>query len=428
MLSRIKRIKYPALWITLAFFFLLELSLYIIPIEYGSSAGIFLTNHRKKLAEASTPVFDYIILGDSRSISLMGHAPSQREPYSVYNFSLPALGPRYFKYFMKKYLKNRKYKPAALIFSGEPKHFVNASLNPHHDPAMLYSKSTNDTLAEYLWNRFHLRIKYAIHGRPSNTNIASYSNEIKWTFFSHRYLHLFNIKELSEQFMGAERVFILRESAPLLIRIYKFRDAIKHHTTGFKISFLQKHHSPPICSTCEGTKLYSCYSDPPRFQDNQFLAAGINRRYGQLNITDRITPDLRAVARMFQKKGIENEKNALQTISPNLKGLENIIRFVTSQNIRMVLSETPHIDSYKNTKFYLLYERKVTDLLKKYPLATRIKFPQPHYPKELFTEHVHLECEGAEKLNRDFYKSVFPKILKFAPPDTAPERELIRGF
>jgi len=428
MLSRLKRIKYPALLITIIFFILIELILHILPVEYGSSAGIFLTNHRRKLAEASAPEFDYIILGDSRSMSLMGHAPTGKEPYSVYNFSLPALGPRYFKYYFKKYLRNRKYKPTAVIFSGEPKHFVLGALNPHHDPALLYSKSTEDSLAEYLWNRFHLRIKYAIHGKPGHAKKTSYVNEVIWSFFSHRYLHLFSLKELSDQFTGAERVFILREAIPLTLRIYKFRDAIKHHTTGLKMSFFRKHQLPQICNTCAGTRLFICYTDPPRIQDNQNLAAGLTRRYGQLNITDRLTPELRTIARMLQDKSIKGEKELLKHATPDLAELESLVQYVTSLNIRIILADIPMLDTYKNTKFYTQYDIQVAKMLKKYPLAVRIRFPRPYYPKEFFTDPVHREFNGAERLNRDFYGSVFPAILKFAPPDRSPARKPVRGF
>ncbi|HNJ04786.1 MAG TPA: DUF1574 domain-containing protein, partial [Leptospiraceae bacterium] len=105
-MSSILRFKYPALLGAVAVIAILEIAARIIPLEYTSGAGIFLTEKRRALIEASSPEYDYIILGDSRSLSLNGHPRTDKEPYTVYNLSIPAMGPRYFQYYLEKYLHN----------------------------------------------------------------------------------------------------------------------------------------------------------------------------------------------------------------------------------------------------------------------------------------------------------------------------------
>ena len=428
MITRLKNIKYPAFWITVAVFVALEIFMRAIPAEYASSVDVFVTNHRKRLAEAALPEFDYIILGDSRSISLMGHAPLSDEPYSIYNFSLPALGPRYFRHFLDKYLRNRRSPPAAVIFAGEPQHFVKNASHPHHDPDLLYSEGPDDNLGRYLTMRVVRRVQYALQGGAPQSPYTT-QRELLWPSYSHRYLHLFDLDELAEQYTGAERIFILREAAPLLIRSYKFRDAVRLYTLGFRFSLFQDNVVPPAgCDTCAGTTRVECYPEMSLVQENRLVAKGLRERYGQMNITNRLHPMQRAAVLMVRDTTIKQAEEHLNVIEPDLTQLELLMSHVSKKGIKLVLLELPILDTFQNVKFYRLYNERVAELVKKYPLVARIPFPEPLYPRELYSEHTHYECLGSERLNRDFYRAVVPEILKFAPPDASPERARTRGF
>jgi hypothetical protein len=79
----------------------------------------------------------------------------------------------------------------------------------------------------------------------------------------------------------------------------------------------------------------------------------------------------------------------------------------------------PAIEAYKDTQYHLEYFKQLKELINTYPAdkVKIIRFPSPYYPEDLFAEHVHYECEGAGRLNADFYSGVMPEILRFAPPD-----------
>lgn len=406
--------RFLALWIVLGIFLTGEVVLRLLPMEFASGAGVFLTNHRRHMADAARPEFDYIILGDSRSLSLTGHAPTPDENWSVYNFSLPALGPRYFRFYLQKILANRVHKPAAVIFAGDPRHFQESFYRPHHDPVGLYSDGVDESLAIYLARRFTRRIGYAFAGGPSVT--ASPPSDLLWDDYSHRYMHLFSTFELAGQFRGAERIFILAQSLPLWSYTYRYRDGIEQYTFGFQPVHLKEVKVPPICDTCAGTQLSACYPKLPPVQDNRRMAAVLKRKYGGINIGDRLNLEQRALALMVREQVLESTRELFDRESPDLKELDLLLAEIAAQKIKVVLAEVPHIDIYAGTKLYTQYDRQVTELLKKHPHARRIRFPQPYYPKSMFIEQVHYSCEGARRLNHDFYSAVMPGILEFAPP------------
>ena len=196
----------PAFTVTLLIFVAIEVLVRILPMEYASGAGVFLTNHRRKLMENPEARFDYIIFGDSRSLSLMGHPPTDVEPYSIYNFSLPAMDPRYFRFYLRKYLQNRDSKPAALIFAGDPALFQEPWRRPHHDPDMNYTDFLGQGLGGYLWNRVSRPVAGLLSGDelPRKERIP-HIERLVWNAFSHRFLHMFGVSELMAQFQGPER-------------------------------------------------------------------------------------------------------------------------------------------------------------------------------------------------------------------------------
>lgn len=403
--------------IAVGFFLVIEIISRIIPLEYAAGAGIYLTNQRRQLAEASEPEYDYIILGDSRSLSLKGHFPTAAEPYSIYNFSMPAMGARYFTFFLRKYLKNRSKKPAAIIFAGDPALFKSGWAVPLHDPQMIYSDTVHDSLATYLWNRFYRRIKIFVSGGArTQENKSLITQEMLWDSFSHRYLHLFGIGELAEQYTGAERVFILREAIPLLYNSYKFRDSIVQYTFNLKRESFLHHELPPECRTCGGLLKQECHPDIPRIEDARRIERQLQETNGQINLSDRLAPSARFSYMSIRADQIKSQIAVFETETPVLDPMEELIQEVEASGIKIIFSDVPSMQPYAKTRYHRQYFQMLEELVRKHPGARVIRFPEPYYPENLFVEQVHYDCEGSERLNRDFYAGVVPQILKFAPP------------
>src|SRR5690606_11956873 len=133
-------------------------------------------------------------------------------------------------FLLQKYLRNRKDRPAALIFAGDPQNFLPQYRAPIHDQSRLYADDYRMGVGAYLWARFHKRVSYALSGGEPRPERGAENEALLWRAFSHRYLQLFSMRELAAQYTGAERVFLLREALPNVSHLYRYRDAIEHHT------------------------------------------------------------------------------------------------------------------------------------------------------------------------------------------------------
>ena len=424
MKSFILHFKYPAFIAAVLFFFFLEVVIRMSPVKYFTGAGVFLTETRRELAEAQVPEFDYIILGASKSLSIEGHRPSAEEPFSIYNFSMPAMGSRYFKFFMEKYLKNRKHVPSAVIFAGDPGLFQDGWNRPFHDPNFNYSESPEDTLAGYLYRRLVYRVQYALRQKEFKKNDSS-NKDMVWDVFSHRYLHFFSIREIAEQMTGAERIFIIKEAVPNLYYTYRYKDALHYILFGIQPSHFKKRVVPSVCGTCKGLYEVQCYEGLPKYQRSLSIEAQLDKSYGQINLGDLLDPQKRTLYQMLKNDQIKIQTESFNSIDSNLKYLEELAVYLRGKGIKLIVSNVPSIDAYRDTRFHRHYTKSLFELEKKYDNVKVIAFPNPYYPREDFVEQVHFECEGAKKLNRDFYSSVVPRILEFAPYDKA---ERVRGF
>lgn len=412
-MSSILRFKYPALLGSVAVIAILEIAAHILPLEYTSGAGIFLTEKRRALIEASSPEYDYIILGDSRSLSLNGHARTDKEPYTVYNLSIPAMGPRYFQYYLEKYLHNRKHKPAAVVFAGDPGLFQRSWYTPNHDSKMIYADSVEEGLGPYLWSRFHKRIQYLKAGKYPDQR--DQFGAMVWEVFSHRYLHLFSVSDMMEQYTGAERIFMLRESIPNAFYLYRYRDGIKQYTFDLRANSFRKHELPDFCNACSGLVRAECHPDYSRVEDNQKLDALIEKNYGGVNLGDRLDPAQRFNYYQMRDTAVEHQVDWFSREEPEMKPVEDLIRTAARHDIKIVFSDVPAVEPMRTVRYHKIYFERLAQIVSKYPGARIVRFPDPYYPVKLFIEQVHYECEGAARLNQEFYSSVMPEVVKFAP-------------
>lgn len=407
------KFKYPALIASILILAGMEILARLLPLEYTTGAGIFLTEHRKALIESSSPEFDYIILGDSRSLSLRGHPQSKEEPYSVYNLSLPAMGARYFPHYLEKYLENRSRPPAAVIFAGDPGLFQQAWSVPNHDQSMLYAERLDESLAEYLAHRFTKRIAYLREGRsPDQRNAFGL---LIWETFSHRYLHLFDVSDMLSQYRGAERVFMVREAVPNAFHLYRFRDGIRQYTVDLRANSFRKHPLPAYCSSCAEVARAECHPDMPKIEDNELLAAQLAESYGQVNLGNRLGPSDRFKYYQIRDGAIAQQVKFFETQEPDMRQVEALIQKAAEKGVRIVFSDVPAVEPMRGVRYHRIYFERMKDLEKRYPNMKVIRFPDPYYPVKLFIEQVHYECEGAERLSSDFYSTVMPSILQFAP-------------
>lgn len=407
--------KYPAFWIAVGFLLLLEIVLRLTPIHYGAGAGVFLTEHRRKLAEASQPSFDYIILGDSRSLSINGRRAGGSEDYSLYNFSMPAMGPRYFKYLLLKYLENREDKPAAVILSMDPGNFQKSWHVPLHDASMRYADRLDESLMEYL----HKRVTRGIDKPFTRSGIqmwAAYSPDEIWDHFGHRFLNLFSFAELAGQFRGPERIFVLREALPMLTHTYRYRDALASLTFSFRRGAFRERNLPDYCNTCTGVQREECHPDEVNFITNKRLEAHLDATSGGINLGDRLTLTQRMQYLMIRDREIGRQVQHFESADTAIAPFLDLIRTATQNGIKVVISTSPTIDSYRGSPYYDRFDAELRNHISSNPDVKIIPFGKPYLPPSLFIEQVHYECEGAALVNGDFYVHVMPQILAFAPP------------
>lgn len=226
--------KAPAFWITIFTVLLFESVLHLIPnLHYLDGKGAFFTYYKRFIAEKGAENFDIIMFGDSRSLSITGNPKEETHPYSFYNFSLPAAGPWYFKFFLKKYVENHS-KPKLVIWAADPQQFaINKTKAFHDDPA--------------LWNEF-----------------------------KHRLLNLFTIYETLEQYEGKELFFILKEYIPHSILSVRHRQGFESILT---------------------SRANTLFKTPTLVKENKMVEEVVSKTYGKVNLgTFFYVPNLREAA------------------------------------------------------------------------------------------------------------------------------------
>lgn len=404
-------------WVVLVLL-LVELIARILPWYKAAGGGVLLTNQRAQLLEARQPEFDYLIFGESRSLSLLGHAPTQAEPYSVYNFSVPAMGSHYYAYYFRKYMKSRKSAPAALIFAGDPTVFEQGWNSPLHDPDKVYTDKRGQGFASYLQNRFTRRIQQALQfGSDGPVGLHQSVKDRHWDTYKHRYLHLFSFTDLMEQYSGPERLYILSEKMPLLYATFRWREPIAHYSLGFKPDYLFEQQVPAHCTrSCASANDPTCYPDYSRLQANRNLLEDMRATYGQVNLADRKSPANRRELIAFREQAMQNFKDGMQVGEPDLGPLEALARETARHNTRLILAYASTASEFQGMAYHRKYHRALQPILAKYPHIREVPFGLRYLPAENFIDNAHYTCEGAQRVNTSFYEQVMPQILKLAPP------------
>ncbi len=295
--------KSPAFFLTLFFILSFEISLHFIPkLYFLDGTGSFFVYYKRDIVENSKEDFDIILLGDSRSLSLMGVKGDTTKP-SLYNLSLPAAGPWYYKYLLKKYLKNHK-KPKLVVWAA--------------DPMILEASKTG---------KFNL-------------------NPELWNEFKHRLLNLFTYSETWEQYEGKELFFISKEYLAQFLYSVRYRQALES-ILGARIPSLLKGESA----------LYS---------RNKEIAALVDKTNGQINLGDFFfapegTSEKEALKwiEIFQKADIDPnplvqfleycKTEELQVVILNLPKVDGVLETPYHKKAKAVMTELPGV--YTNSSY-----------------------------------------------------------------------------
>jgi hypothetical protein len=386
-----------------------EILVRIFPIYYFEKPEKFLITYIRKKIESGKNNYDIIILGDSRSMSLN---PGNFK--NVYNFSMPAMGSRYYPYFVEKYIKYNK-KPKAIIFAGSPVLVYSGKGNPVIHPSLKDYVSVDMTLKEYLYKRSIKRIMNFTNELLSlNKNLNNFNREeLIWEFFSHRLLYSFSTLELARQYIGVERIFVLSQSLPLNYSTYKYRDAIKNLLEIDNFRTFENYYGTDKCP-CE--KLLITYCQPPRsqYQDNKLVEKIIVENNGYMNISDRLPPKM--IQKFEQQK--ENIISKYKTTMNNTPIMDftytkEFIKYLQINNILYIYLLVPFPEYFKESREINEFIDKFREVLMEFPNTNIFLFPTMFFSHELYSDQVHLNCEGAKKLNDEFQNIVLPQIIEY---------------
>ena len=215
--------KSPAFFLSCLFVLIFETILHFIPnLYYLEGTGSFFVYYKREIIENKNLNYDILLLGDSRSLSLMGIKGEEGKP-SLYNLSLPAAGPWYYKYLLKKYLKYHS-KPKLVVWAAD---------------ANILNKV--------------------------NTQKFNLAPDI-WSQYKHRLINLFTYSETFEQYDGMELFFISKEYLKESLYSVRFRQALETILTSRPASLLK--------------------GDSQLLNRNKLVASIVEKSNGQINLGD----------------------------------------------------------------------------------------------------------------------------------------------
>jgi hypothetical protein len=320
-------------------------------MKYLDPTGVYYTTLKREIAE-SEQNYDYIMLGDSRSLSIKGKPGDDSNP-SFYNFSLPAAGTRYLIHFVEKYLQNNN-PPKGIIFAIDPEQF-----------------------------------------KPSQSKAFHVDPKI-WMIFKHRLLNLFSLTENLKQYEGKEAYFILKESVPILIPSVSHREGLEKLLTSMKIKDFQE-------------------GNFPYYKSNKRLESLTASTYGQVNLGTYLEIPPGITLDMIQQS-VDNSINNLDHDNVDLSTLDDMINFAEERGIDIYLLEVPHASGMAETKFYKKIRREFQLRAETYDHVHVLKFPDLSYPIDHFAEGIHFNEKGEKRVNKEFDSFIWNRILDLRNP------------
>ncbi len=288
--------KSPAFYLAITLVVVFEVSLHFIPkLYYYDGTGSFFVYLKRELVETSNEDFDILLLGDSRSLSLMGVKGDENHP-SLYNLSLPAAGPWYYKYLLKKYLKVHK-KPKLIVWSA--------------DSYVLKKEKTG---------KFNL-------------------NPEIWNEFKHRLLNLFSYSETLEQYEGRELFFISKEYLALSLYSVRYRQVFESFI-GARLNTLMSGESAMYIRNKTVANLVQKTNGQINLGDFFFAPEGTSetetKRYLELYKEGEINPEPLEQFIEFCK---ENELHVVELNLPKAEGINSTPYYTKGKQIMTEMSK-----------------------------------------------------------------------------------------
>lgn len=361
--------KAPAFSIALTIFLLLEAIMHFAPImNYLDPTGIYYTTLKKQVAETENN-FDYIMLGDSRSLSIKGRRINSVDEnssnmiktkkddqtnvldYSLYNFSLPAAGTRYLEHFIDKYLSHNKA-PRAIIYALDIEQF-----------------------------------------RPGQAAAFNVDPKI-WGIFKHRLLNLFSFTENISQYEGKEQYFILKEALPYTLPSVRHREGLDKLLTGMRPKDFQTGNLPYLRS-------------------NQRLEALTQETLGQVNLGTYLEIPPGITLEMIQEL-VQGSIDAQEKENPNMENLISFLEYTSKKKIPVVILEVPHASGLPESTFYKKVREEYKKISNQYKNVYFQEFPSSSYPIDYFAEGIHFNGKGETRVNDEFERFVWPMITKIS--------------
>ncbi len=414
--------KFKGIIIAIIFFGVLEIIVRITDIYQFEQPEIFFVNLKRQYVESGKADADIIILGDSRSMALAGYEPKSKNEFSVYNHSLPAMGPKYYRFFLEKYLKSGNKKPKMVLFAASAKLYATGYGPPLYDPSAKFVKS-NESVSDYLSRRWSEGIENNLfHSKPAE-KIINYSgkqdnfDQILWEFFGHRYLHQFSVSELYNQYDGVERLFIISKALPLLYESYRFHGAIRNSlsTQNWKVTKDYKEKSM-FCEECANVEAGLCVPPSSQKEDNLMIKDQITRHLGKYNISNRVKPEIVYFARAKYKEDAKTEiqNKDSETWEPvDFQVLTDLIQFAETNGIKFGFVYLPWIDSKESAPEVQNRVNRLKDFFAGHPNQRLFFFPKSGYPIDLFVDTIHYDCRGEKRVNAEFQQTILPQVFDF---------------
>ncbi|GBF51062.1 hypothetical protein LPTSP4_25930 [Leptospira ryugenii] len=414
--------KFKGILLVFVLFSILEIVVRIVDTHYLEQPEIFFVNLKKQYVESGRGDADILIIGDSRSMALAGYQKQNDSEYSVYNHSLPAMGPKYYRFFIEKYLRSGNKKPKMVLFAASPKLYSAGYGAPLYDPTGKHV-SQNESLSEYIQRRWNEGWEKNLFRSKESEKIIQYSgkqdnfDQILWEFFGHRYLHQFSISELWEQYDGVERIFIISKAIPLLYETYRFHGAIRNALSleNWKLSKDYTDRSK-FCEACANIEAGICLPSHSQREDNHIIEDQITRHHGKYNISNRVKPELVQFARAKYKEEMKLEtysKDPATWEPVNFQVMEDLIQFSKEQGIHFGFVYLPWIDQKERAPEVQARKQKLLEFFRSHPDSGLFFFPSSEYPIDLFVDLIHYDCRGETRVNQEFQKNVLPQVFSF---------------
>jgi hypothetical protein len=408
--SSILRSEYRPIWFFALVVLLIELAAHVLPLyRFERSEAALIESTRNKILSGRN-AFRVLIFGDSRSMSLNPRYGTESFK-DTYNFSLPAMGPRYYRRYLEKYIEAGNRKPEAILFAGSPLLLMAGKGQALIDPALSEYAQPDMTLLEYLNRRGPERITRI--GEEIRRSPRSYIyEELDWSFFSGRYTRMFSPLDVWQDYRGPERLFLISATLPMQFRSYRHREAILNALDPVNYRFQENQHASDACS-CDRIYTQACLPPPSFYQDNSLVEKAREDHNGMYNITDRIPPARIAMLAAKDAELKERFFNQSRSVPPvDYVVVEEFLRYLADQNIRYFYLMMPFPEYYDGSPYIRTFEETFTALLKKYPHAKRLRFRTEFLPTRYMPDHVHLNCEGARLINAEFTGIVLPELYR----------------